>query len=559
VPDALIGDPGRLRQVLVNLAGNAIKFTEQGEIVVRVELEEEQDGHVRLHFSVRDTGIGVPADKVDTIFEAFMQADNSTTRRYGGTGLGLAITRRLVEMMGGWIWLESESGRGSTFHFTVRFEVQSGQERRRPAPTPDLTGRTVLVVDDNLTNRRILDEMLTSWGMITTLASSASEALHALDPGEREHPFDLMIVDCNMPDTDGFSVVERMRRLPGAVAHSVMMLTSGGQTGDAARCRELGMSAYLTKPVSQSTLFDVVTRALAADEEPGTGVERGRALITRHSLAEEQRGLRILLVEDNPVNQRLTLTMLRKRGHLVEVAGDGVEALEWLERAAFDVVLMDVHMPRMGGFEATAEIRRRERGTGRHLPILALTALAMKGDRERCLDAGMDMYITKPIRAAELFEALATLVPVRPASDPLPSVTRGTQAIAARTLDPAPAAPAPADDSPLDEAQFLKRVDHDLELASELCRMYVDESAERTQRIADAVAAGDAVELERAAHRLKGTLQALAATRAAEAALVLERMGREADLADAGPAFTTLREELERLLPALDRWVNRAA
>jgi len=562
VPDALIGDPGRLRQVLVNLAGNAIKFTEHGEIVVRVELEEERDGHARLHFSVRDTGIGVPADKVDSIFEAFMQADNSTTRRYGGTGLGLAITRRLVEMMGGWIWLESESGTGSTFHFTARFELQSGQERRRPAPTPDLTGRTVLVVDDNLTNRRILDEMLSSWGMRPTLASSASEALRALDPpGGREDPFDLMIVDCNMPDTDGFSVVERMRQLPGAVAHSVMMLTSGGQTGDAARCRELGMSAYLTKPVSQSTLFDVVTRALAADEEPAPGVERSRTLITRHSLAEEQSGLRILLVEDNPVNQRLTVTMLRKRGHLVELAGDGVEALEWLERAAFEVVLMDVHMPRMGGFEATSEIRRRERGTGRHIPVLALTALAMKGDRERCLDAGMDMYVTKPIRAAELFEALATLVPMRPASEPLPSVSRGMLASGAGTPDPtpAPAAATSGDDSPLDEAQFLKRVDHDVELASELCRMYLDESAERTQRIADAIDAGDAVELERAAHRLKGTLQALAATRAADAALVLERFGREADLADAGPAFATLREELERLLPALDRWINRAA
>jgi CheY-like chemotaxis protein len=321
------------------------------------------------------------------------------------------------------------------------------------------------------------------------------------------------------------------------------------------------MSAYLTKPVSQSTLFDVVTRALAADEEPAPGVERGRSLITRHSLAEEQSGLRILLVEDNPVNQRLTVTMLRNRGHLVELAGDGVEALEWLERAAFEVVLMDVHMPRMGGFEAASEIRRRERGTGRHVPVLALTALAMKGDRERCLDAGMDMYVTKPIRAAELFEALATLVPVRPASEPLPSVSRGMLASGAGTPDPtpAPAAAASGDDSPLDEAQFLKRVDQDVELASELCRMYLDESAERTQRIADAIDAGDAVELERAAHRLKGTLQALAATRAADAALVLERFGREADLADAGPAFATLREELERLLPALDRWINRAA
>jgi CheY-like chemotaxis protein/HPt (histidine-containing phosphotransfer) domain-containing protein len=462
-------------------------------------------------------------------------------------------------MMGGRIWLESEAGHGSIFHFTARFDVQSGPERRRPAPTPDLRGRTVLVVDDNLTNRRILDEMLSSWGMVPTLASSAEQALRALDPpGGRERPFDLMIVDCNMPDTDGFTVVERMRRMPNAVAHSVMMLTSGGQTGDAARCRSLGMSAYLTKPVSQSMLFDVVTRALAAEvESAGDLPERGRSLITRHSLIEERRGMRLLLVEDNPVNQRLTLTMLQKRGHQVELAGDGVDALEWLERAAFDAVLMDVHMPRMGGFEATAEIRRRERATGRHIPILALTALAMKGDRERCLEAGMDTYITKPIRAAELFEALATFVPDPPAAAvPPPDPSRSSAGGAGSA---APVETGSPERAPLDEAQLIQRVDGDIELAVELCRMYRSESDERVQRIADAVAAGDAAALERSAHRLKGTLQALAAGPAADAALVLEKLGREASLAGAGPAFETLSRELERLHPELDGWIDRRA
>jgi CheY-like chemotaxis protein len=411
VPETLVGDPGVLRQIVVNLVGNAIKFTERGEVSVRVERESEEEGRVCLHFRVQDTGIGIPVESQAGIFDAFAQADSSTTRRYGGTGLGLTISRRLVEMMGGRIWLESTPGKGSAFHFTVW--LGRGDQTKRPAPGPaHLEGLPVLVVDDNFTNRRILEEMLTAWRLKPALAESARKAMSSLEKAlDAGHPFPLVLVDANMPEMDGFALVEQIRRNPGLKGAIIMMLTSASQSGDVARCRELGVARYLTKPIGQSELLEAILQAVGS--KPQAVAPPSQPSI-HPPLREPPRGLRILLAEDNHVNQMLAVRLLEKRGHHVQVAGDGREALEKLKTAGFDLVLMDVQMPVMGGFEATAAVREMEKSTGRHIPILALTAHAIDGDRQRCLAAGMDGYVAKPIRPEELFERIEALIPSVP-------------------------------------------------------------------------------------------------------------------------------------------------
>jgi PAS domain S-box-containing protein len=410
VPEILVGDPGVLRQVVVNLMGNAIKFTEHGEVSVRVERESEKEGRECLRFTVQDTGIGIPVESQTRIFEAFAQADSSTTRRYGGTGLGLTISRRLVEMMGGRIWLESAPGKGSAFHFTVW--LGRGDETKQATPAlANLEGLAVLVVDDNLTNRRILEEMLTAWRMKPALAESARNAMSSLEKALGAGvPFPLILVDANMPEVDGFALVEQIRRNPGLKGAIIMMLTSASQSGDVARCRELGVAAHLTKPIGQSELLDAILRAVGGKPQAVAPA----VLPGAHDPLRETRGLRILLAEDNRVNQLLAVRLLEKRGQHVQVAGNGREALEKLKAADFDLVLMDVQMPVMGGFEAAAAVREMEKGTGKHIPIIALTAHAMKGDRERCLAAGMDGYIGKPIRPEELFEQIEALMPSIP-------------------------------------------------------------------------------------------------------------------------------------------------
>ncbi|MGA2773486.1 MAG: PAS domain S-box protein [Bryobacteraceae bacterium] len=411
VPETLVGDPGVLRQIIVNLVGNAIKFTEQGEVNVRVERESEEEGRACLHFRVQDTGIGIPVESQTGIFDAFAQADGSTTRRYGGTGLGLTISRRLVEMMGGRMWLESTPGKGSAFHFTAW--LGRGNQTARATPEPaNLEGLAVLVVDDNFTNRRILEEMLTAWRLKPVLAESARKAMshleQALDAGL---PFPLVLVDANMPEMDGFALVEQIRRNPGLAGVIIMMLTSASQSGDAARCRELGVARYLTKPIGQSELLEAILQAVGSKPQ---AVAPASQPSIHPPLPKRPKGFRILLAEDNVVNQMLAVRLLEKRGHHVQVAGDGREALEKLEKADFDLVLMDVQMPVMGGFAATAAVREMEKGTGKHIPIVALTAHAIDGDRERCLAAGMDGYVAKPIRPEELFEQIEALIPSVP-------------------------------------------------------------------------------------------------------------------------------------------------
>ena len=403
VPDSLVADPGRVRQVLVNLVGNAIKFTERGEVLVHVASEPCGEGEVMLHVAITDTGIGIPLEKQALIFDPFSQADGSTTRKFGGTGLGLTISAKLVALMGGRIWVESRPAQGSTFHFTVLARVQSSPALK-PAP-PELAGRTVLVVDDNATNRRIFERTLAKWQMVPTVVDSGEAALAAVrEARTRGAGFDLVLLDVNMPGMDGFSTAEHLKAESASIAPTIMMLTSSDQMGDAARCRAMGMASHLVKPIRQAALRQAVASAL----RPMAAIAAAPSKPTQAPLAAS--GLRVLLAEDNVVNQRVATAILKKAGHQVTLANTGLEALAALDGASFNLVLMDMQMPEMGGAEAIAAIRDAERRHGGHLPIVALTAHALKGDRERCLDAGADGYVAKPFSPQGLFTEMESVM-----------------------------------------------------------------------------------------------------------------------------------------------------
>ncbi|MBF0510129.1 MAG: response regulator [Deltaproteobacteria bacterium] len=409
VPDGLIGDPGRLQQIVLNLIGNAVKFTEEGEVVLEVKVLFLAEDRADVLFSVRDTGIGIPQDKIEHIFSPFTQADGSTTRKYGGTGLGLTISVKLVRMMGGCIWVESQEGRGSTFCFTVSFGLQKDEVGRIILPAPaELRDLRVLVVDDKSTTRRIIKEMLVSWGVVPTMAENSLEALSALASAAGDGlEYRLIILDGHMPGMDGFQLAEMIKDQAETDYPGMIMLISSGQLEDADRCRKLGLAAYLTKPVRQSELLKVMLTVLNG-MEPSL---KHHVLEVRPIPPDAKTKLHILLVEDNPVNQRLAVALLCSRGHTTVVSATGLEALAALDKEKFDMVLMDIQMPEMDGFEATQKIREKEKSIGTRLPIIAMTAHAMKGDRERCLDAGMDGYISKPFSALELFKAIEELVP----------------------------------------------------------------------------------------------------------------------------------------------------
>jgi CheY-like chemotaxis protein/anti-sigma regulatory factor (Ser/Thr protein kinase) len=404
VPDVVRGDSNRLRQVVINLIGNAIKFTDRGEVVLNIHVEAEEGDDRILHFTVSDTGIGIPAEKQKLIFQPFSQADTSTTRKYGGTGLGLTISKRLVGLMGGNMWVESEVGQGTHFHFTARLQKsEKPMEVGLIASSPSLQGAKVLIVDDNRTNRRILEGMLKGWDMKSTSVEGGEEAIMqlstALNVGD---PFALILTDMHMPKMDGFSLVEQIRQRRELSAAIIMMLTSAGHRGDGARCQELGVAAYLLKPIRQSELREAISRALGAPTQKGI-----IPLLTRYSLQDArapQTSLSVLVAEDNAVNQLLATRLLEKRGHRVVIATNGREALEAIAKDRFDLVLMDVQMPEMDGLQATLSLREieKEKGDRFHQPVIALTAHAMKGDQERCLTAGMDGYLTKPIEPQEL-------------------------------------------------------------------------------------------------------------------------------------------------------------
>jgi two-component system, sensor histidine kinase and response regulator len=534
VPDALIGDPGRLRQIVVNLLGNAVKFTEHGEVVLSVARERRHKDGVDLHFSVRDTGIGIPPEKLEAIFAPFVQADASTTRRYGGTGLGLTIASQLVALMGGKIWAESEPGQGSTFHFTARFEVDASAPERREPVVPHLQGLRVLVVDDNATNRRLLHDLLKGWGMKPTVARSAAEAMAVMRrTRETEGCFSLIILDAMMPEMDGFEMARWIKGETEFAAATVMMLSSAAVRLDASRCRELGLASYLSKPVTRVELWNALVTALRlspADQKPP---ENGRGDRDRRNS-----GLRVLLAEDNPVNQRLAARVLEKRGHEVLVVDNGRQALEALEKNSFDLVLMDLQMPEMGGMEATAAIRLREQETGGHLPIIALTAHAMKGDRERCLAHGFDAYVPKPLKAEELLTTMENLVPSRPAPEPVEVACEPPE----ETLDT---------EETLDNDLAMASVGGDRELLREIAALFIDDCERLINEVQDAVDRRDAARLRQSAHRLKGSIGHFGAPAVMTQARRLEQMGQSGDLNHCEGALACLLRELERVRPEI--------
>ena len=524
IPHGLVGDPLRLRQVLVNLVGNALKFTERGHVILAVVVEHRDEKRARLRFSVTDTGIGIPADKQAAIFEPFRQVDGSTTRRFGGTGLGLAISTTLVSLMGGELQVTSTPGHGSTFYFSTAFDVAElhVDERHRAL----IEGLRALIVDDNAVNRRIFVDTLSRWNMKPLAVSGGQEALEALGAASRANdPFSLVLLDANMPDLDGFAVAEQIRLRQELGGACIMMLTSSGQYGDAARCRELGIPTYLTKPVKQAELLEAIYRALDR-QAAETRVEP----IT--SSPGAVRPMDVLLAEDNPVNQKVAVGLLTKRGHRVTVAANGREAVAALESARFDVVLMDVQMPEMGGLEATAVIRDRERRTRSHVPIIAMTAHAMKGDRERCLASGMDGYLSKPVDPKALFAAVEGPPPVEQVPAPHFATSGATT---------------------FDLAALQRRVGGDDSLMAEVIRLFQEDCPVRMQSIREAIAAGRGDLLRASAHALKGAASYVSAQHVVDGAGELEKIGNQNRMADAAAVFERLEREVSRLLADLSQ------
>jgi two-component system, sensor histidine kinase and response regulator len=529
VPDALVGDPGRLRQIIINLVGNGIKFTEHGEVVLGVRIETREQQSLFLHFTVADTGIGIPPEKHSAIFEAFRQADGSMSRKYGGTGLGLTISSRLVGLMGGSIRVESEVGKGSRFHFTARFAIPRAAPRTVVPRDPEtLRAMRVLIVDDNATNRQILVKLLQNWHMVPTTAESGAAAMVILAEGKGlGRTFPLILLDAQMPEMDGFALAEYIKRHPDFRAATVMMLSSAGQRGDALRCRELGVAAYLTKPVRQGELMDAILTALGT-----RGREDFSSLVTRHSLRESHSRLRILLAEDNGVNQLVAVRMLEKCGHVVTVAPDGRRAVEAVAREDFDLVFMDVQMPEMNGLEATETIRKAEKVTGRHVPIFAMTAHAMKGDEERCISAGMDGYLKKPIRIEELQLILDEVA--------------GQEAQIDRVTPPRQAGR-----DAIDVDAALERMDGDRELFGEIAQLFVEGYPAAIEEIRSALSSRDAATLERASHTIKGSAAQLGATAVGRTAEEIERCAHAGNLDGADEYLARLTREIEHLISEL--------
>ena len=512
VPRNVQGDPTRLRQVLTNLISNAIKFTHEGEVVVAASLVAAADGHPRIRFAVRDTGIGIPADKLDAIFEEFSQADTSTTRKYGGTGLGLAICRRLVRLMGGELSVASRMGEGTEFGFAVPLSAGAVPGAGVPARGASLAGRRVLVVDDNPTNRRIVQHALAAADVEVVETHSGPTALTVLRRAQRDGtPFDLAIIDSEMPEMDGFSLARSVREDQAIGATRLVMLTSSGQRGDGQRCRELGIQGYLPKPASRADLLETLRTVVSG---PAPDAADPGAVVTRHSIAESRDQLRILVAEDNPVNQEVVAAMLRKRGHSVDVVPNGRAAVDRAARERYDVILMDIQMPEMDGFEATHAIRATP--AGRSLPIIALTAHALGGERERCLSHGMTDYLTKPLRGHELFAAVEGWGP------------RGADRAEAQSPPPRPAAP-------VDVAEFREqmRLAGAESAVDPILDTFIESTPQRIIAITRALAAGNATDIERAAHALKSAAATIGAKSLAALLQQLEVAGKTDDVARA--------------------------
>ncbi|MCB9938598.1 MAG: response regulator [Planctomycetaceae bacterium] len=526
IPIWVHGDPNRLRQVIVNLVGNAIKFTASGEVILRVESEAIHGDRVMLRFAVVDTGIGIAANRRDAIFAAFEQADNSMTRKYGGTGLGLAIASRLVQLMGGRIWLESHEGQGTTFFFTARFRVAAAPDQGSDAlAVGGMEGLRVLVVDDNASSRNLIAEMLSSWRMRSTVVDSAAAALAVLRPTDQTaEAFDLVLLDAQMPEVDGFELAEQLASQANFKTPIVMMLTTGDHHRRVSRCENLGLASYLLKPLKQLELYDAIALGLHKLDET-------RVVAERDSVAAQIPPLNILLAEDSLVNQKVAIGLLQRQGHRVHIANNGREAVQATKHEAFDLILMDVQMPEMDGLEATRTIRARERATRDHVPIVAMTAHAMKSDREACLDAGMDAYTSKPIRVTELFKTIADVL------------RRQKPTQSAATARQAP--------KHVDWAKALEIVQDDYELLADITNAFLEEFPKLIHELNAALAKHDNVTFQRAAHTLKGSLRYFGASVPFELAYKLECIGRDSRFEDAPELLTQMESLLAEIEPEL--------
>jgi two-component system sensor histidine kinase/response regulator len=550
VPTALKGDAGRIRQVLVNLLGNAVKFTEAGDVVLRGDLVEENEATAVVRFEVKDTGIGMTEEQQGRLFRSFSQADASTTRRFGGTGLGLAISKQLIEMMGGEIGVESEPGRGSAFWFTLRLGKQPGDSpQRAPSRRTDLRGLRVLVVDDNETNRDILREQVASWGMKDGTAEGGSRALRMLwEAADGGEPYDLAILDMQMPEMDGMELASRIKVEPAIAPTRLILLTSTGLRGEAEQARRVGFAAYLTKPVRQSKLYDAIATvldALPVEEEAERRPTHEAPLVTLHSFEkakaharERRRRAHVLVAEDNQVNQKVAVRMLEKLGYQADVVANGLEAIEALSRVRYAAVLMDVQMPEMDGYEATAEIRRREEGQDRRTPIIAMTANAMQGDRVEALEAGMDDYVPKPVKADEL-EAVLDRWVSRP--DEATVLEAGKDSAAREDTEADP-----LDRSVLAGLRELQR-EGEPDILEELIELFLTDVPSQLVTLREAAEASDAHSVEQIAHTLNGSCGNMGAVRMGAICAELEEIGHSEDLATAPVRISRLEEEFGRV------------
>jgi signal transduction histidine kinase/DNA-binding response OmpR family regulator/HPt (histidine-containing phosphotransfer) domain-containing protein len=555
VPTALRGDPGRLTQVLTNLLGNAVKFTEDGEVVLRVKLVKETSHTVVVRIEVKDTGIGITEEQQARLFQSFTQADASTTRRYGGTGLGLAISKQLVELMGGEIGMESQSGKGSTFWFTAQLEKSPTGAQRPPTRRAGLGGLRILVVDDNETNRKIVHEQVISWGMKNGMANDGHSALMMLRAAaERGEPYDLAILDLGMPRMDGMELARRIKADPAIAAVRLILLTSLG--GEAEQARRAGFSAWLTKPVKQSQLYDAIATVMGHPAGNASAPQYEASIVTLHNIEEAKGHSRerfwrahVLVAEDNAVNQKVAVRMLERLGYRAGVAANGLEALEALARVQYAAILMDVQMPEMNGYEAAAEIRRREEGQDRHIPIIALTANAIQGDREKALEAGMDDYVTKPVRPGELEDVLKRWISEE--KEPKEKAeTRTTGSLAGHRSVGDVSEEGLLDWSVLASLRELQ-AEGEPDILSELIELFITEVSAQLASLQMAVEAGDAHSVERIAHSIRGSCGNMGAVGMETLCIELEEMGRSKDLAAAPAWASRLAEEFERVRAAL--------
>ena len=530
VPEGLVGDAGRLRQIIVNLVGNAIKFTERGEVVVKVENDSFSGEKIRLHFSVRDTGIGITTKQQERIFDAFTQADASTTRQYGGTGLGLAISAQLTEMMGGRIWVESELGKGSVFHFIVEFGRATEETPTKPAGLEMMYDMKVLVVDDNMTNRIICEEMLASWGMKPAAVGSGPDALEKIKQAQQENaPFQLVLIDMMMPGMDGIEVVKRVRQIADHEELTIVLLSSADRPVEPAVANRLGISKWITKPITQSMLLNGIASAMGETHGAPSTSNRFAPDGSMPFVAR-----RVLLAEDGIVNRKVAESLLENRGHQVTSVENGQLAVEAFRCAKFDVILMDVQMPVLDGFAATAEIRELEADSPDKIPIIALTAHAMKGDRERCLAAGMNEYVSKPFRPAELFAAVertALSATPEPENASSPELTNGVHA--------------------MDQERALENVGGNRDVLNEMIDLFTTECPKQMSEIQSAYHSGDVKRLIRSAHTLKGSVALFGADKATAAARRVEFMGRDNQLEEFTEAWSELQADIDKLMSDL--------